>query len=72
LKLLIEIDLDRVHHDSFTGRLDKHEAAKLVESAAARVRGLDIGGGGELLGCSYRIKNEIGATVGSVTIQGDD
>ena len=72
MKLLIEIDLDRVHRDSFTGELDKHEVAKLVESAADRVRGLNMGGDDDLLGCSYRLKNENGVTVGSVTIQGDD
>jgi hypothetical protein len=69
LKLIIEIDLNRVHHDTFTGELDKHAAAKLVETAAERVRDLDLK---DLLGCSYRIKDINDATVGSVTIQGDD
>lgn len=66
MKLVIEVDLDKAHRDSLTGALDQHEAAKLVEAAAERVRGLDMA---DLSGCSYRLKNEDGATVGSVTVR---
>ena len=69
MKLIIEIDLNKVHHDTSTGELDKHDAAELVETAAERVRHLDLK---DMLGCSYRIKNINDTTVGSVTIQGDD
>jgi hypothetical protein len=70
VKLIIEIDLDRIHHDTFTGDLDKHEAAEIVEAAAERVRKLDLGE--DMLGCSYRLKR-YGDTVGSITIQaGED
>lgn len=71
MKLIIEIDLDKVHRDSFTGRIDMHRAAKLVESAADRVRGLESETD-DLLRCSYRLKDDNDRTVGSVTVTESD
>jgi hypothetical protein len=70
LKLIIEIDLDRVHHDTVTGNVDMHQAATLVESAAARVRRLETAG---LPGCSCRLRDDNDVPAGSVTVkEGDD
>lgn len=70
MKLIIEIDLDRVHHDTLTGNVDMHQAARLVEFAAARVRRLETA---DLLGCSYRLRDDNDAPAGSVTVkEGDD
>lgn len=71
MKLIIEIYLDKVHRDTFTHRTDMHEAAKLVESAADRVRGLESDAD-DLLSGSWRIKDGNGATVGSVTVGESD
>lgn len=69
MKLIIEIDLDRVRHDTFTGKVSMHDAADLVKEAAERVRFLDTE---NVLTGSWRLKNIDDRTVGSVTVQGDD
>jgi hypothetical protein len=69
LKLIIEIDLNRVSHDYFSGKVSVHDAADLVKEAAERVRLMETE---DLRSGSWRIKDSSDRTVGSVTIQEDD
>ena len=69
MKLIIEIDLDKVSGSHYTGRPSMYEAADLVVLAAGRVRSLNTE---DVLTGSWRLKNGSDRTVGSVPIQGDD
>jgi hypothetical protein len=69
VKLIIEIDLDKVSDSYYTGRPSMYEAADLVALAAERVRSLNTE---DVLTGSWRLKNENDRTVGSITVQGDD